>query len=176
MVPVSDVCRRRARITHKVIHSPCGSFWRGPFKSNDLPVVARIVDEEPFESRTVADAGRRTVSSPMTIARVALPVARREPFDYWAPSGVALEAGDVVRVRLGGRALVGVVVGTADSSDVAPERLSPIAEIVSGLRMPNESMGLAEFVARYYQEPLGLVLAAMLPPLGRSGATRPARA
>ena len=43
----------------------------------------------------------------MTIARVALPVARRELFDYWVPAGLAVGPGSVVRVRLARRALCG---------------------------------------------------------------------
>jgi len=36
----------------------------------------------------------------MTIAQVALPVAVAQTFDYWVPSGLAVERGSIVRVTL----------------------------------------------------------------------------
>ena len=102
----------------------------------------------------------------MAIARVALPVAASAAFDYWIPDGLAVGRGALVRVRLAGRALVGVVVDVVATSEVAREKLQPIAEARHDLpALPADLLGLAEFVARYYQEPLGLVLAQMLPPL-----------
>jgi primosomal protein N' (replication factor Y) len=67
----------------------------------------------------------------MTIARVALPVAADHSFDYWAPSGVALVPGSLVRVRLARRSLVGVVTDVDAESDVTPDRLQPLEEIVA---------------------------------------------
>ena len=99
----------------------------------------------------------------MAVARVALPVAA---FDYWIPDGLAVGRGALVRVRLAGRALAGVVVEVVPTSAVAREKLQPLAEVRDDLpALPEDLLGLAEFVARYYQEPLGLVLAQMLPPL-----------
>ncbi|HYR00667.1 MAG TPA: primosomal protein N' [Casimicrobiaceae bacterium] len=103
----------------------------------------------------------------MTIARVALPVAAPLPFDYWVPAGLAVERGSVVRVRLARRALVGVVVDTAATSDVSAERLQPLGEILADVSaLSDDLLELARFVAGYYQEPLGLALAQMLPPVG----------
>ena len=39
----------------------------------------------------------------MAIAQIALPVAAWQLFDYWVPDGLAIAAGDIVRVRLGAR-------------------------------------------------------------------------
>lgn len=104
----------------------------------------------------------------MTIARVALPVAAAACFDYWLPAGLELERGQVVRVKLGPRALIGVVVDCGTSSNIERDRLQPILDVVAGIPpLPADILALAEFVAGYYQEPLGLVLAQMLPPLGR---------
>src|SRR6266511_3822201 len=89
----------------------------------------------------------------MTIARVALPVATPESFDYWVPAGLAAQRGMAVRVRLAQRHLVGVVVEVAESTPIVRE--------------------LARFVAAYYQEPAGLVHELLLPPLS---AARRARA
>jgi len=113
----------------------------------------------------------------MTIARVALPVAAPLPFDYWVPSGLAVSRGSVVRVRLARRALVGVVVDIAATSDVDAARLQPLGEIVTDIpALPGDLLELARFVAGYYQEPLGLALAQMVPPLGpaRERRSRPA--
>jgi len=103
----------------------------------------------------------------MTIARVALPVAAHTLFDYWVPAGLEVGCGSVVRVQLARRALIGVVVETGATTDVAHDKLQPVAEVAVGLPpLPPDLMALAAFVSRYYQEPLGQVLAQMVPPLG----------
>ncbi len=113
--------------------------------------------------RIAAPAG---TASAMTIACVALPVAVHSLFDYWVPAGLELERGQVVRVHLGRRALAGVVVAVGDSTDIAGDKLQPVDEVVGALRpLPPDVLAMADFVSRYYQEPLGLVLAQMLPPL-----------
>ena len=105
----------------------------------------------------------------MTIAKVALPVAVHSLFDYWVPAGLDVAAGQIVRVQFGARAATGVVVATGTTSEVAPEALQPLREIVGGIPpLPADVLALAGFVARYYQEPLGQVLAQMLPPLSAS--------
>jgi primosomal protein N' (replication factor Y) len=102
----------------------------------------------------------------VAVARVALPVAAFAAFDYWIPDGLVVGRGALVRVRLAGRAMAGVVVDVVPTSTVAREKLQPLAEVRDDLpALPEDLLGLAEFVARYYQEPLGLVLAQMLPPL-----------
>lgn len=111
----------------------------------------------------------------MTIARVALPVAADHSFDYWTPSGVALVPGSLVRVRLARRSLVGVVTDVDAESDVTPDRLQPLEEIVALPPLPANVMALARFVADYYQQPLGMTLALAVPPLGvREAASRTA--
>ena len=102
----------------------------------------------------------------MTIARVALPVAARTPFDYWVPEGLAVTRGALVRVHLARRALCGVVVDVCADSDVARERVQPIDELVALPPLPPDIVALAEFVADYYQAPLGEALALAVPPLG----------
>ena len=102
----------------------------------------------------------------MTIAHVALPVAVHSLFDYWVPAGLEVRCGQMVRVHLGRRALAGVVVATDASTDVAGHKLQPVREVVATLPpLPSDVLAMAEFASRYYQEPLGLVLAQMLPPL-----------
>jgi primosomal protein N' (replication factor Y) (superfamily II helicase) len=102
----------------------------------------------------------------MPVARVALPVAAPTPFDYWVPDGLAAGRGALVRVRLAGRLLTGVVVEVPDRSEIPRERLQPIAAVLHELPvLPVDLLDLASFVASYYQEPLGLVIAQMIPPL-----------
>jgi len=102
----------------------------------------------------------------MAVARVALPVATEAAFDYWIPDGLAVDRGSLVRVRLGKRALTGVVVDVAPVSEIPREKLQPIIELRSDVpALPPDVLELAQFVAAYYQEPLGLALAQMLPPL-----------
>ena len=54
----------------------------------------------------------------MTVARVALPAATGQAFDYWIPDGIGVARGSIVRVRLANRRHVGVVVETAATSGV----------------------------------------------------------
>ncbi len=102
----------------------------------------------------------------MPVARIVLPVAAPTAFDYWIPEGLAVERGTIVRVRLAGRKLVGVVVEVVAASDIPRERLQPVAEAVRDVpALPADLLDLAEFVSGYYQEPLGLVVAQIVPPL-----------
>ena len=60
----------------------------------------------------------------MPIARIALPVAADTTFDYWAPEGLGIARGSVVRVRLGPRKFTGVVMDVVVASDVAPRKIA----------------------------------------------------
>src|SRR5437660_5382774 len=108
----------------------------------------------------------------MTIARVALPVGLDRSFDYWAPEGLALSRGNIVRVQLARRSVAGVVVAVTTESSVTREQLQPIDEVVSLPPLPDDVLALCEFVAGYYQQPLGMALALSVPPLGLRRALR----
>src|ERR1700687_4187449 len=102
----------------------------------------------------------------VAIVRVALPVAAHQLFDYWLPAGLVPDPGSVLVVRLGRRRLHGVAVEIVESSEVAPERLIPVDEVLSDVPpIPTDLRELASFVSTYYQEPIGLCLPQMLPPL-----------
>jgi primosomal protein N' (replication factor Y) len=102
----------------------------------------------------------------VAIVRLALPVAAHQLFDYWLPDGLAVAHGSVVLARLGRRRVAGVVVEIIGSSDVAPERLLPIDEIVTSVpALPDDVCMLARFVAAYYQQAIGQCFAQVLPPL-----------
>jgi primosomal protein N' (replication factor Y) len=104
----------------------------------------------------------------LTIARVSLPVPAATPFDYWVPDGLAVEPGSAVRVRLGRRRLVGVAIDLVGESEVPPEQLMPLDEVVVGLPpLSAEVLELARFVSSYYHAPLGQCLALALPSLTR---------
>jgi primosomal protein N' (replication factor Y) (superfamily II helicase) len=106
------------------------------------------------------------------IARVALPVAARETFDYWVPEGLRAERGSVVEVSLAQRKLVGVVTEIVATSTLTPERLHPIGAVAPIAGLPDDVLALGEFVSSYYQEPLGLALALAVPPVRGNRPTR----
>src|SRR4029450_5047439 len=103
----------------------------------------------------------------MTIARVALPVATHSVFDYWVPEGLPVARGAIVLARLARRALAGVIVDVRADTDIARERLQPIDEIVALPPLPADVLAACEFVADYYQSPLGEAMALGVPPPGK---------
>ena len=109
----------------------------------------------------------------MAIIRVALPVAAHGLFDYWVPAGLVVQRGSVLRVRLGARLLPGVAFELADQSDIAPDRLLAVDQIVAAIPpLPEDLLDLASFIAAYYQQPIGLCAGQMLPPLAGAAAPR----
>src|SRR5215470_13764064 len=109
----------------------------------------------------------------MAIARVAAPVNVDRLFDYWLPAGLPVQAGSVVRIMLGRRRMHGVAVELVDRTDLSPERILPIQEVVPGLpALPSDLCELARFVAAYYHQPIGQCFAELLPPLGAGRARR----
>jgi primosomal protein N' (replication factor Y) len=102
---------------------------------------------------------------PMTTAR-----ALRGPFDYRLPEelrGGAVGVGSMLVVPFGRREVLGVVVGLADSSEIAAEKLlAPLRALELGV--PAEMVALAEWIAAEYCSTLARALGLVLPP----GATR----
>jgi primosomal protein N' (replication factor Y) (superfamily II helicase) len=101
----------------------------------------------------------------MTTAR-----ALRGPFDYRLPEELrdgAVGVGSMLVVPFGRREVLGVVVGLAESSDVAAEKLlAPLRALELGV--PAEMVALAEWIAAEYCSTLARALGLVLPP----GATR----
>ncbi|MGA2319836.1 MAG: primosomal protein N' [Solirubrobacteraceae bacterium] len=97
---------------------------------------------------------------PMTTAR-----ALRGPFDYRLPQelrGGVVGVGSMLVVPFGRRQVLGVVVGLADSSEIAEEKLlAPLRALELGV--PADLVALAEWIAAEYcttiARALGLVLA-----------------
>ena len=108
------------------------------------------------------------------VLRVALDTPLRRLFDYLpaAPSaGVDPVPGMRVRVPFGRRRLVGIVVSAADTSEVAPERLKPILEVLDPTPVLDEpALELLHWAAQYYHHPAGEVLTGALPKALRLGA------
>jgi primosomal protein N' (replication factor Y) len=98
---------------------------------------------------------------PMTTAR-----ALRGPFDYRLPEelrGGAVGVGSMLVVPFGHRDVLGVVVGLADSSEIAAERLLAPKRALE-LGVPVEMVGLAEWIAAEYCSTIARALALVLPP------------
>ena len=87
------------------------------------------------------------------------------PFDY-APGDASLKVGSVVRVPFGHQALEGVVVGFAEHSEVAPERLQEPTS-VRAEAIPPDLVGLALWMAEEYCSTRARALSLVLPPPGR---------
>ena len=101
----------------------------------------------------------------MTTAR-----ALRGPFDYRLPEELrdgAVGVGSMLVVPFCRREVLGVVVGLAESSEVAAEKLlAPLRALELGV--PAEMVALAEWIAAEYCSTLARALGLVLPP----GATR----
>lgn len=101
----------------------------------------------------------------LRIAQVVLDLPVGSTFDFRVPDGIAAPRGSLVVVPFGRSEKVGVVVATAQRTDVAPDRLRDIRARVEdvGPLSPGD-LALLTFCARYYQRPLGEAILASLPP------------
>ena len=110
------------------------------------------------------------------VFRVALDTPLRRLFDYLppaSPGALHLPApGSRVRVPFGRQRLVGVVLASADTSEVPPGRLKPILEVLDPKPVLDAAaLELLGWAARYYHHPIGEVLAGALPKALRLGAS-----
>jgi primosomal protein N' (replication factor Y) (superfamily II helicase) len=98
---------------------------------------------------------------PMTTAR-----ALRGPFDYRLPEelrGGVVQVGSMLVVPFGRREVLGVVVGLAQRSEVAEEKLlAPLRALELGV--PSELVALAEWIAAEYCSTISRALSLVLPP------------
>jgi primosomal protein N' (replication factor Y) len=100
---------------------------------------------------------------PLTTTR-----ALRGPFDYRLPEELragdgAVDVGSMLVVPFGRRKVLGVVVGLAERSEVADEKLlAPLRALELGV--PAELVELAEWLAREYCSTTARALSLMLPP------------
>jgi len=108
-------------------------------------------------------------SRDISVARVALDVPLAKLFDYAAPEGSALAAGDRVAVPFGARQEIGVVVEANVASELPATRIKRITALRDDApRLPSDWLELMRFLSTYYQRPLGETIIASLPPRLRS--------
>lgn len=104
----------------------------------------------------------------MNIVTVALDVPLPQLFDYLAEGAEAGDVGRVIEVPFGRRQLRGMVVEVKPESFTDPARLKAAGPIRRDLpALPADWLALMRFCSRYYQAPLGQVIAASLPPVLR---------
>ncbi|HTY99674.1 MAG TPA: primosomal protein N', partial [Rhodocyclaceae bacterium] len=106
----------------------------------------------------------------MYILRIALDVPVPRLFDYRAENASPEDVGKRAIVPFGNAKRIGVVVGVAAASEQPPEKLRAVEAVLRDMpSLPADWLALCEFCARYYQFPLGQVIALALPPLLRRG-------
>jgi primosomal protein N' (replication factor Y) len=106
---------------------------------------------------------------PLTQAR-----ALRGPFDYRVPDRMEAGVGSVLLVPFGRRRVLGVVVETAERSEVPAEKLVEPLEALEG-GVPPELVRLGLWTAEEYVSTPARGLSLVLPPGTGTGATRRAR-
>ncbi|MBS0355533.1 MAG: primosomal protein N' [Proteobacteria bacterium] len=99
------------------------------------------------------------------IVRVALPVPLPRSFDYIAEDLSPADLGRCVRVPFGRGEKTGLIVALPETSELSPDQLKPVIAIQrEAPALPADWLEMVEFAARYYQHPLGEVVAMALPP------------
>ena len=85
--------------------------------------------------------------------------------DYAVPPGLVLAAGNIVRVPLGPREILGVVweVAKLNAKDVPDAKLRAVIAVIDGVTIPAPLRRLVEFVADYYLAQPSAVLRMALP-------------
>ncbi|HTN65878.1 MAG TPA: primosomal protein N' [Burkholderiaceae bacterium] len=102
------------------------------------------------------------------ILHIALDTPLDFAFDYrWTaptPEAALPQIGQLALVPFGRRETVGVIVGIATASELAPDKLKSVLELRSALPPLTASwLALCGFAAEYYQRPLGEVMLPGLP-------------
>ncbi|HRD88159.1 MAG TPA: primosomal protein N', partial [Accumulibacter sp.] len=111
------------------------------------------------------------------VVRVALDLPLHRLFDYRFPDDQQVSVADVgcrVRVPIGQRQTIGIIVAVDVASEVARGELKPVLEVLRDqYPLPGAWLRLTSFCASYYHAPLGQVMLATLP--ARLRALAPAR-
>ena len=114
-----------------------------------------------------AEVPRIAQVEPLTTAR-----GLRGPFDYLIPDDLydSLAVGSTLVVPFARRQLLGIVVGLAESSEIATDRLlAPLRTVGPGV--PDDLVALASWIAAEYCSTRARALSLMLPP-GTAAGTR----
>lgn len=100
---------------------------------------------------------------PNPILKIALDVPLDRLFDYLS-GGLHVQIGQRVLVPFGRRSQIGIVMGFAETSEFAIEKLKPITQAFADeLPIDAQTLHLIKFSADYYQYPLGQALLSALP-------------
>src|SRR6185437_9247829 len=154
---------------------------------NDFSVAAANGSGWPSEgtNSTELSTDLSTAAGPAeapTVLQVAVNAPLRRVFDYLPPAdrqGRAIPPGTRVRVSLGARQVVGMVVAPASASAPTtpalgaqrPAQLKTIQQVIDAEPLLTAPLlQLLQWVAAYYHHPLGEVIAAALPRGLREGA------
>ncbi len=117
-------------------------------------------------SATIATLLARTN---MSIVRIALDVPLPTLFDYTVAEGVAVASGQRVIVPFGRRQLVGVVMECAAATDMPPERIKPVSQLLyDSAPLSSGLLDLLRFCSDYYRYPIGQTVLSALPSRLRS--------
>ena len=107
------------------------------------------------------------------VLRVAINAPLRNFFDYLPPPGLSVFAvpiGARVRVPLGSREAIGVVIECAAQSAISPAALKPVRELIDSVALLDAPLlRLLRWTADYYHHPVGEVIATALPRALREG-------
>src|SRR3989338_9233412 len=105
----------------------------------------------------------------MPIVRVALDIPLPTLFDYTVAGGVAVATGQRVIVPFGRRQMVGVVMECAATTDMAPERIKPVSQVLhDSAPLSAGLLDLLRFCSDYYRYPIGQTVLSALPARLRS--------
>jgi primosomal protein N' (replication factor Y) len=108
------------------------------------------------------------------VLRVAIDAPLHNPFEYLPPSDLSCSSVPVgvrVRVPLGRRTTVGMVVDCVSEPSVGATTLKAVQQLIDSAPLLDERlMQLLRWTADYYHHPLGEVIAAALPKALREGA------
>ncbi len=89
-------------------------------------------------------------------------------------AATTLQPGVRVRVPFGNRTAVGILLEVTDESDIEPQRLKPVREILDTTpALPDDVLAMTRWASAYYQYPIGAALGTALPALLRRGAAIP---
>ncbi len=101
---------------------------------------------------------------------VALPIPLRERFTYRYALPTSPHAGARVKVPFGGRIMIGVIIGTSNTSDIPANKIKDTLETLDDCpSLTEELLTLCQWGADYYQHPIGEVISAALPQRLREG-------
>lgn len=103
------------------------------------------------------------MTSPIVRVGIDVPLARS--FDYLAAEAAKEDVGRRVSVPFGRNEKIGVILEVLAASDLPAEKLKPVRAILRDMPpFPSDWLALVDFCSRYYQHPIGEVIALALPP------------